>query len=123
MTICLNLIGNICFCIHRTIGIALGSKFVNQYNINKSPVAEDDGCIFLSGRCVDVCVVSVNVRVRIPVACAAPAGKIQEYWFCARISTLLDGENSSQLDVNIENLSMTAKIIALKMHYGDAGVV
>ena len=72
-------------------GIALRSKFVNQYNINKSPVAEEDGCIFLSGRCVDVCVVSVNVRVRIPVTCAAPAGKIQEYWFCARIS--IDDEN------------------------------
>ena len=63
--------------------------------------------------------VSVNVRVRMPVACAAAAGKIQEYWFCARISTLLDGENSSQRDVNMENLSMTAQIIASKMHYGN----
>ena len=44
----------------------------------------------------------------------------QASWFCARISTLLDGENSSQHDVNMENLSMTAQIIASKMHYGDA---
>ena len=80
---------------------------------------EEDGGIFLKAKYVNDCVVSVNVRVRMPVACAAAAGKIQEYWFCARISTLLDGENSSQRDVNMENLSMTAQIIASKLQYGD----
>ena len=33
---------------------------------------------------------------------------------------MCDDENSSQRDVNMENLAMTAQIIASKMLYGDA---
>ena len=89
----------------------------------KSRVAEEDGGIFLKAKYVNECVVSVNVRVRMPVACAAAAGSIQEYWFCACISTLLVDENSLQGDGNLENLLMTAQIIATNFENGDEGVV
>ena len=37
-------------------GIALRSILINQYNINKGRVPDEDGCAFFWGRCVDVCV-------------------------------------------------------------------
>ena len=57
-----------------------------------------------------VCVDSVNVLVCMPLAC--PPGKIQEYWFCAHISTLRDDGNRSQRDVNMDTLPINAQIIA-----------
>ena len=38
------------------IGIALRSILINQYNINKGRVPDEDECVFFLGRCVDVCV-------------------------------------------------------------------